>query len=50
MQIVELLISAGADPSAKGTDGRTAADWARRRGMRDVAARLESAAAGSDSG
>ena len=44
MQIVELLLAAGADPSAKNKDGRTAADWARRRGMRDVAARLESAA------
>jgi hypothetical protein len=44
MHIVELLLAAGADPSAKSKDGRTAADWARRRGMRDVAARLEVAA------
>jgi ankyrin repeat protein len=44
MHIVELLLAAGADPSAKSRDGRTAADWARRRGMRDVAARLETAA------
>jgi ankyrin repeat protein len=41
MQIVELLLAADANPSAKSKDGRTAADWARRRGMRDVAARLE---------
>jgi uncharacterized protein len=45
MQIVELLLAAGADPSAKSKDGRTAAGWARRRGMRDVAARLETATA-----
>jgi len=44
MHIVELLLAAGADPSAQSKDGRTAADWARRRGMRDVAARLETAA------
>jgi uncharacterized protein len=44
MQIVELLLAADADPSAKAKDGRTAADWARRRGMREVAARLETAA------
>ena len=44
MQIVELLVAAGADPSAKNKDGGTAADWARRRGMRDVAIHLETAA------
>jgi ankyrin repeat protein len=47
MQIVELLLAAGANPSAKNKDGRTAADWARRRGMRDVADRLEIATAAS---
>ena len=47
MQIVELLLAAGADPSTKNTEGRTAADWARRRGMHDVAARLETAVASS---
>jgi ankyrin repeat protein len=47
MQIVELLLAAGANPSVKSKDGRTAADWARRRGMRDVAAKLDDAAAGS---
>jgi ankyrin repeat protein len=43
MHIVELLLAADASPSARSKDGRTAADWARRRGMRDVAARLETA-------
>jgi ankyrin repeat protein len=41
IEMVELLIAAGADPSAKDNEGRTAADAARRRGMIDVAARLE---------
>ena len=47
MQVVELLLAAGADPSTTSRDGGTAADWARRRGMRDVAARLETAMASS---
>ena len=47
MQVVELLLAAGADPSAKSADGLAAADWARRRGMRAVAARLEIATATS---
>ena len=47
MQIVELLLAAGADPSTDSSDGRTAANWARRRGMRDVAVRLEAAMASS---
>jgi ankyrin repeat protein len=38
------LLAAGADPAVRNKNGRTAADWARRRGMQDVAARLESAA------
>jgi ankyrin repeat protein len=41
LAIVELLLAAGADPTAKSKKGRTAADWARRRGMRDVAIRLD---------
>ena len=41
MQIVELLLAAGADPSAKSKQGGSAADWARRRGMREVATRLD---------
>ena len=43
MAMVELLLAAGADPSAKNKDGGTAADWARRRGMLDVAACLDRA-------
>jgi ankyrin repeat protein len=43
-QIVELLLAAGADPAVKNKAGGTAADWARRRGMLDIAARLASAA------
>jgi ankyrin repeat protein len=41
MQIVELLLRAGADPSAKNREGQTAADFARRRGMHAIAARLD---------
>lgn len=44
MRTVELLLAAGADPSARNKDGDAAADWARRRGMREVAARLDQAA------
>jgi ankyrin repeat protein len=47
MEIVELLLAAGVDPARKSKDGRTAADWARRRGMPEVAARLETAIAAS---
>jgi ankyrin repeat protein len=46
LQLVDLLLAAGANPSAKSARGGTAADWARRRGMRVVAERLEAAAAG----
>jgi ankyrin repeat protein len=45
MGIVELLIAAGADPSRRNNAGRTAADWARTRGMLDVAHRLSGGAA-----
>jgi ankyrin repeat protein len=45
MRLVELLLAAGADPAAKNKDGGTAAAWARRRGMRDVATRLDQGAA-----
>jgi ankyrin repeat protein len=44
LELVDLLIAAGADPAAKNKDGKTAADWARRRGMLAVAARLDRAA------
>jgi ankyrin repeat protein len=46
-EIVELLLAAGADASARSPGGSTAADWAQRRGMRDIAERLERAARGS---
>jgi uncharacterized protein len=41
LQLVELLLAAGADASAQNKEGATAAEWARRRGMQDVASRLE---------
>jgi uncharacterized protein len=41
LAIVELLLAAGADPAIRNRQGRTAADWARTRGMTDVARRLE---------
>jgi uncharacterized protein len=41
MQLVELLIAAGADPSKRNVRGRTAADWARTRGMEQIARRLD---------
>jgi ankyrin repeat protein len=40
MEIVELLLAAGADPSIRSREGKTASDWARQRGMSDVARRL----------
>ena len=42
LEIVELLLAAGADPSLKSKSGSTAADWAQKRGMRRVVARLTS--------
>jgi ankyrin repeat protein len=44
MTVVDLLLAAGADPAHKNPRGNTAADWARRRGMAAVAARLDAAA------
>ncbi len=41
LEIVELFLSAGADPAAKTPQGHAAADWARRRGLLRVAARLD---------
>jgi ankyrin repeat protein len=46
LALVELLLAAGVDPSARNKEGTTAAGWARRRGMLAVAARLETAVAG----
>jgi len=43
-EVVELLLAAGADPAMKDGEGRTAADWARKRGMTDIARRLDAAA------
>jgi ankyrin repeat protein len=43
-EIVELLLAAGANPAATSKSGKTAADWARLRGMLTVAARLDTAA------
>ena len=43
LRIVELLLAAGADPAARSHNGKTAVDWARRRGMTEVAARLAAA-------
>ena len=41
LEIVELFVAHGADPSLKSKEGRTAADWARKRGMLQVAQLLE---------
>ena len=49
LQIVELLLVARVDPRARSQDDETAADWARRRGMRGVATRLEAAVASARS-
>jgi ankyrin repeat protein len=40
MEIVELFLAAGADPAIRSREGGTAADWALKRGMADVARRL----------
>lgn len=40
MEVVELLLAAGADPAQRSTQGATAAGWARKRGMTAVAERL----------
>jgi ankyrin repeat protein len=42
VEVMELLLAAGTDPSARSKDGQSAADWARRRGMLNIAQRLES--------
>ena len=40
LESVQLLLAAGADPSIKSKEGKTAADWAFERGMLEVARRL----------
>ena len=40
MEIVELLLAAGADPAQRSVKGGTAAAWARQRGMTAIARRL----------
>ena len=45
LEIVDLLIAHGADPSMRSREGRTAADWALKRGMLGVAAMLTAAIA-----
>ena len=44
LAIVEILIAHGADASAKDKNGRTALDWALKRGMREAAGALSKAA------
>ena len=41
IEIARLLLASGADPSVRSQRGRTAADWARKRGMNDLARVLE---------
>jgi ankyrin repeat protein len=42
LEIVEVFLGYGADPTLRDRNGKTAADWALERGMRDVARRLGS--------
>jgi len=44
MRAVDVLLTAGVDPARTNKNGSTAADWARRRGMMEIAARLDGAA------
>ena len=41
LAIVEILLAYGADPSSQSKSGKTAADWARKRGMLQVAQLLD---------
>ena len=41
LEIVDLLLLHGADPTARSKEGTTAADWAAKRGMTAVVARLK---------
>jgi ankyrin repeat protein len=40
MEIVDMLLAAGVDPAIRSREGRTAMDWALKRGMADVARRI----------
>jgi ankyrin repeat protein len=40
LQVVELLLAHGADPAVRSSEGLTAAEYAARRGLDAVAARL----------
>ncbi len=40
LEIVEMLLAAGADPRLKDPTGKTALDHARERGLTDIATRL----------
>ena len=40
IELVQLMLAAGADPTWKNRAGRIAADWARTRGMLEVASRI----------
>ena len=42
IKIVKLLLSVGADPSVRGEEGKTAAEWARAKGHEAVATLIES--------
>jgi ankyrin repeat protein len=42
MEIVELLLANGADPTVRNKEGMTAADCAKKRGLYDVAKLLRS--------
>ncbi|MGH7553394.1 MAG: hypothetical protein ACREMQ_10270 [Longimicrobiales bacterium] len=48
LQVIEILLAHGADPSVKDAEGSTAADSARALGMHEVARRLHRAARATD--
>jgi hypothetical protein len=47
LEIVEMLLSCGADPNASDESGNTAADWARKRGMLMLVEKLTKGTTGS---
>jgi ankyrin repeat protein len=48
LEVVELFLAAGADPAVRSREGQTAADWARKRGMADIARKLAADKSGKD--